>query len=151
MALKTRMRPSELMQLSWDIWKCPSFPCKNQRGGVMENSRDPLSSASLWLPLNMQMCFQRELLKRIMTVVLLPCPFQFVSELSGGHAECFRSWDWTPRGQGLFLIKSLPKSLQSSCFCKGWQAQSLWEVFSPAHPFRPSQPSYLCKPSPQES
>lgn len=48
------------MLLSWDIWKCPSFPCQNQRrGGMIENNIDTLDSLLLCLPINMQMCLPR--------------------------------------------------------------------------------------------
>lgn len=37
----------------------PPFPAKTRGSGMIENNIDTLDSPSLWLPINMQMCFPR--------------------------------------------------------------------------------------------
>lgn len=60
----------------------------------------------------------------------LPIPiWQVRLKPSGGHASVFRELGLDAKRQRVIFNQSCLSHFKSSCFCKGWQAQSLWEVF----------------------
>lgn len=79
----------------------------------------------------------KELLKRIMAVVLLPCPFQF-GRWGQGPGEATLQL-WTPGNPGLFRCGMLAglriaRHFKSHCYCQSWKVESPRETFFLASP-----------------
>lgn len=80
----------------------------------------------------------------------LPIPiWQVKLKPSGGHASVFGELGLDAKRQRVIFDQNCLSHFKSSCFCKGWQAQSLWEVFPLPTPSTQASLAIFANPLPR--